>query len=106
MVDGIISKIETSNKTGVIAGIKNRVPRSRQAYGGWQQGRYYILGARPKMGKTSLFCQVAETAANQKPTIIFSLEMSKEELIKMLIYQNSKVDSMLEQKRRTHADTI
>jgi replicative DNA helicase len=97
MVDGIISKIETSNKTGVIAGIKTGFHDLDKLTGGWQQGRYYILGARPKMGKTSLFCQVAETAANQKPTIIFSLEMSKEELIKMLIYQNSKIDSMLEQ---------
>jgi replicative DNA helicase len=97
MVDGVIENIKTSNKSGCIAGIKTGFHDLDKLTGGWQGGRYYILGARPKMGKTSLFCQVAETAANQKPTIIFSLEMSKEELIKLLIYQNSKIDSMLEQ---------
>lgn len=97
MVDGVIEKIKSTNKTGCIAGIKTGFHDLDKLTGGWQEGRYYILGARPKMGKTSLFCQIAETAANQKPAIIFSLEMSKEELIKLLIYQNSKIDSMLEQ---------
>lgn len=97
MVDGVVENIKNSNKSGCIAGIKTGFHDLDKLTGGWQGGRYYILGARPKMGKTSLFCQIAETAANQKPTIIFSLEMSKEELIKLLIYQNSKIDSMLEQ---------
>lgn len=97
LVDGVIEKIKAANKSGCIAGLKTGFHDLDRLTGGWQPGRYYILGARPKMGKTSLFCQIAETAANQKPTIIFSLEMSKEELIKLLIYQNSKIDSMLEQ---------
>ena len=97
IVDGVLEKIKQTNKTGCIAGIKTGFHDLDKLTGGWQPGRYYILGARPKMGKTSLFCQIAETAANQKPVIIFSLEMSKEELIKLLIYQNSKIDSMLEQ---------
>lgn len=97
MVEGVLEKIKQSNKSGCIAGIKTGFYDLDKLTGGWQPGRYYILGARPKTGKTSLFVQVAETAANQKPTIIFSLEMSKEELIKLLIYQNSKIDSMFEQ---------
>jgi len=97
IVDGVLEKISQSNRSGCISGIKTGFHDLDKLTGGWQPGRYYILGARPKMGKTSLFCQIAETAANQKPTIIFSLEMSKEELIKLLIYQNSKIDSMLEQ---------
>jgi replicative DNA helicase len=97
IIDGVLEEIKLSNKSGVIAGLKTGFHDLDKLTGGWQKGRYYILGARPKMGKTSLFCQIAEIAANQKPTIIFSLEMSKKELMKMLIYQNSKIDSMLEQ---------
>ncbi len=97
IVDGVLEKIKQTNKTGCIVGIKTGFHDLDKLTGGWQTGRYYILGARPKMGKTSLFCQIAETAANQKPAAIFSLEMTKEELMKLLIYQNSKIDSMLEQ---------
>ena len=78
IVDGVLEKIKQTNKTGCIVGIKTGFHDLDKLTGGWQPGRYYILGARPKMGKTSLFCQIAETAANQKP-VIFILEMSKEE---------------------------
>lgn len=97
LVDKALERIKKNNKTGTIAGIDTGFSELNKLTGGWQQGRYYILGARPKMGKTSLFCQVADKAADKVPTIIFSLEMTKEELMNLLIYQNSKIDSMLEQ---------
>jgi replicative DNA helicase len=97
MVDEVLAEIKQSNKTGCIAGLKTGFHELDRLTGGWQAGRYYLIGARPKIGKTSLFCQIAETAANQVPTVIFSLEMTKKELVKLLIYQNSTVDSMLEQ---------
>jgi replicative DNA helicase len=49
------------------------------------------------MGKTSFFCQLADYASHSVPVVLFSLEMSKKDVVKMLIYQNSKVDSMKEQ---------
>jgi replicative DNA helicase len=97
LIDEVIAKIKENSKSGKIAGIPTGFCDLDKFTGGWQGGRYYILGARPKMGKTSLFCQLADIAASKTPVVIFSLEMSKEELIKLLIYQNSKVDSMLEQ---------
>jgi replicative DNA helicase len=97
LIDGVIANIKNGSKNGTVSGVPTGFCDLDKLTGGWQPGRYYILGARPKMGKTSFFCQLAEIAASKVPVIIFSLEMSKEELIKLLIYQNSKVDSMLEQ---------
>jgi len=97
LIDEVIKNIKEHSKSGKIAGIPTGFCDLDKLTGGWQPGRYYILGARPKMGKTSLFCQLAEIASTKVPVVIFSLEMAKEELIKLLIYQNSKVDSMLEQ---------
>lgn len=97
LIDEAIERIKQNNKTGNISGIPTGFKELDKLTGGWQSGRYYILGARPKMGKTSLFCQVADKAAEKVPTVIFSLEMTKEELMKLLIYQNSRIDSMLEQ---------
>ncbi len=50
--------------------------------GGWRKKRFDILAARPAMGKTALALNFAARSCVKKqvPTIIFSLEMSKEEL--------------------------
>ncbi len=54
-----------------------------------------ILAARPGMGKTSLAVQIAQHVAmnEQVPVAIFSLEMSKEQLVTRMICSESKVDS-------------
>ena len=97
LIDGVLEEIREKNKGGKMSGIETGFNEFNRLTGGWQAGRYYVLGARPKMGKTSLFCQLAEKAAEVVPTVIFSLEMNKEDIMKMLIYQNSKIDGMLEQ---------
>lgn len=56
-----------------------------------------MIAARPKVGKSSLVAQIADFAASQVPTAIMSLEMTKNELIKLLLYQHASVDGNLEQ---------
>lgn len=50
--------------------------------GGWHRKHFDIIAARPAMGKTALFLNFAARSCVKKkvPTLIFSLEMSKEEL--------------------------
>jgi replicative DNA helicase len=51
--------------------------------GGFQKKLYYVLAARPGMGKTSLMLQMVLNAwelSQKKKVLIFSLEMSKEGL--------------------------
>lgn len=62
---------------------------------GLQPSDLIIVAARPSMGKTAFVLNIAEhVAVKQKiSTVIFSLEMSKDQLVKRIISMNSKVDS-------------
>lgn len=67
---------------------------------GLQKSDLILLAARPSMGKTAFVLNVAEYIAlhSQSTIAIFSLEMSKEQLVKRMLSMNSRVDS---QKIRT-----
>lgn len=62
---------------------------------GLQRGDLCIVAARPSMGKTSWVLNVAASAAieNQVPVAIFSLEMSKEQLLKRLLSAEARIDA-------------
>ena len=64
---------------------------------GFQKGDLLILAARPAMGKTSFALNIARTAAQAtaEPVAIFSLEMSKEQLVKRLIFAEARIESGL-----------
>lgn len=62
---------------------------------GLQRSDLFILAARPSMGKTAFALNLAHnvaTLANQ-PVLIFSLEMSKEQLVDRLLSMQSGVDA-------------
>ncbi|MCX6115964.1 MAG: replicative DNA helicase [Proteobacteria bacterium] len=62
--------------------------------GGFQNSDLIILAARPAMGKTALMLNFASNAAkNGKPTVVFSLEMSKNQLMTRLLSAEARVDS-------------
>jgi replicative DNA helicase len=68
-----------------------------------------VLAARPAMGKTSLAMNIAENAALGKlaqgnrgvPVGIFSLEMSREQLVRRMLFSNARVSSQAVQKNLT-----
>ncbi|QIN46407.1 replicative DNA helicase [Mycoplasma capricolum subsp. capripneumoniae] len=61
---------------------------------GWQNSDLIILAARPSMGKTAFALNLALNAAIKEHKVaLFSLEMSKEQLIARLLSRISKVDS-------------
>ncbi len=62
---------------------------------GLQPSDLIIVAARPSMGKTSLAVQLAQhVAINEKlPAALFSLEMSKEQLVTRMICSESQVDA-------------
>jgi replicative DNA helicase len=62
---------------------------------GLQPANLVIVAARPAMGKSSLALSVAQNVAvgEQTPCVIFSLEMSKMELVQRLMCAEARVDS-------------
>lgn len=62
---------------------------------GLQPSDLILIAARPSMGKTAFVLNIAEYVALKIniPTVIFSLEMSKDQLVKRLISMNAQVDS-------------
>ena len=62
---------------------------------GFQRSDLVILAARPSMGKTALALNFAHNIAVKanEPVLIFSLEMSKEQLVDRLLSMESGVDA-------------
>ncbi len=62
---------------------------------GFQQSDLIILAARPSMGKSALALNFAHNIAlkTNEPVLIFSLEMSKEQLVDRLLSMESGVDA-------------
>lgn len=62
---------------------------------GLQKSDLIILAARPSVGKTSLALDLARNAAvhHNVPVLIFSLEMSSQQLLYRMISSHSRVDS-------------
>jgi len=61
---------------------------------GLQKGELIIIAARPSMGKTALAINIAQHAAvNKHATVaVFSLEMSKESLLRRMLSSQAEVD--------------
>ncbi|MCL4163034.1 UNVERIFIED_CONTAM: hypothetical protein GTU68_049800, partial [Idotea baltica] len=62
---------------------------------GFQKSDLLIIAARPAMGKTSLALTVAQWVGihEQKRVALFSLEMSKEQLVMRMLCSEARVDS-------------
>ena len=62
---------------------------------GLQPSDLILVAARPSMGKTAFVLNIAEYVAikTRIPTAIFSLEMSKTQLVNRMLAMNAKVDS-------------
>jgi replicative DNA helicase len=84
-----------SKQDGQIRGISTGFKHVDNILGGMQHSDLIILAARPSMGKTAFALNIAEHAAvSQKKTVgIFSLEMSKEQLVDRLISSIGMIDS-------------
>jgi len=88
--------IETLYERGAhITGISSGFPDLDDMTAGFQPSNLIIVAARPSMGKSSLMNDFALQAAlkGQVPVVIFSLEMSKEEVVKRFLSSEAKVDA-------------
>jgi replicative DNA helicase len=78
---------------GEVTGVETGFDDLDRLTTGFHNSDLVILAARPAMGKTALALNAIWHAAGQKglPVAIFSLEMSKEQLVQRLISQNTRI---------------
>lgn len=91
-----LKNIEIAAKSqGRITGIATGFRDLDYKMAGLQRSDLVLIAARPSMGKTAFVLNLAEYIAlhSHVTTAIFSLEMSKEQLINRLLAMNSRVDS-------------
>jgi replicative DNA helicase len=79
---------------GGITGVASGYHDLDEMTGGFQRGDLIILAARPSMGKTSLVTGLALHASitHQVPVAIYSLEMSKDQIVQRMLCHESLVD--------------
>ncbi|MGH7482803.1 MAG: replicative DNA helicase [Longimicrobiales bacterium] len=79
---------------GGITGVSTGFADLDEKTGGFQKGDLVILAARPSMGKTAMTLGYALHAAisQQVPVALFSLEMSKEQLVQRMLCTEAIVD--------------
>ena len=66
----------------------------RFLYGGFGSGNLIVLAGRPSEGKTAIMVQMArEAAVAGVPALIFSLEMSKEEVVQRFLVATGNIRS-------------
>ena len=90
-----------------LTGISTGYARLDDMTAGLQNSDLLIIAARPSMGKTAFALNIAMNAAvrNQIPTVIYSLEMSMEQLLMRMLCAWGKVDlSILRRNRLTDED--
>lgn len=80
---------------GPVVGVPTGYGQLDGMLSGLQPGALIVVGARPAMGKTSFALGMAAHAAvvAQRPALIFSLEMSRQEIMQRLLSMEARVDS-------------
>lgn len=86
---------ELHKDKGKIRGVPTGLRDLDNILAGLQRSDLIILAARPSMGKTALTLNLAHNVAtkSEQPVLLFSLEMSKEQLVDRMLSMESGVDA-------------
>jgi replicative DNA helicase len=99
LVNETMRMIEESEGRGFM-GVRTGFHELDEMANGFQRGEMLILAARPSMGKTALALNLLEQVAQHGvPSVMFSLEMGKQQLIQRMLCALGRIDS---QKMRKH----
>ncbi|MBQ1546811.1 MAG: replicative DNA helicase [Lachnospiraceae bacterium] len=92
----VLDDIETASKNrGAVTGVPTGFLDLDSMTAGLQKSDLLLIAARPSMGKTAFVLNIAQHIAfhEKRGAAIFSLEMSKEQLVKRLLAMESKVEA-------------
>lgn len=86
---------ELHRNEGMLRGVPTGFKDLDNLLAGLQRSDMIVLAARPSMGKTSLAINIAQSIAveQKQPILIFSLEMSKEQLVDRMLAAEAKINA-------------
>lgn len=91
-----VENIRAVSKTkGTVTGVPSGFIDLDRMTAGFHGSELILIAARPSMGKTAFVLNVADHVCfhENKAAVVFSLEMSKEQLVNRLLAQESKIDA-------------
>jgi replicative DNA helicase len=99
-IEGLVGSVfkqieEVANRKTLIPGVETGFVDLDRMTAGLNPADLIIVAARPGLGKTSLCLNIAQNAASKHNLVvgIFSLEMSKEQLVKRLLCSEAEIDA-------------
>ena len=107
VIDNTLSQLEIlSQKKEGLTGLTSGFIDLDRITSGWQKSDFIILAARPAMGKTAFALNMAQNAAiaTHEPVAIFSLEMSKEQLVNRMVSSMAEIDQQTLRNGRIYGD--
>lgn len=92
IMDDVMMRIHDASMNGGIVGLKCGLGSLDNVTGGWRKSHLIVVAARPAMGKTAFLLSMAKNMADEgHPVLIFSLEMSKNDLGERLLSMASEI---------------
>lgn len=96
MDDWLVDLDKRFSDNGESRGLSSGIPSLDRMLSpkGLVKGSLFVVGARPKMGKTTLYSQMAINCAVRegKPALMFSLEMPDDQILEKIVGQKSGVN--------------
>ena len=99
-IDTLVSSVfkqieEVSNRKTKVTGLETGFTELDRMTAGLHPAELIIVAARPGLGKTSLCLNIAQHVAIKKrrTVALFSIEMSKEQLVKRLLCAEAEIDA-------------
>ena len=90
-----IDQLYSSDNDGTVTGVPTGFLDLDKKTSGLQRGDLIIVAGRPSMGKTAFAVNIAEHVGirEKKPVLIFSMEMSQEQICTRMISSHGRIDS-------------
>ncbi len=88
---------EIHERRGLVTGLPTGFVDLDKQTTGFHPADFVIIASRPSMGKTAFACNVAlnlNAGVNKFPILIFSLEMSKEQLVQRMLCCEARINLM------------
>ena len=85
-------KMKQIDEHGFQDGLRTKITFLDEKIGGFKNGEFIIIAARPSMGKTAFALEIAKNVAVTKNVGLFSLEMPSEQLVKRMLSSETNID--------------